>query len=146
MIKFIENVEKEISVLTENPDQDEYENFLVNGKELNSEAQLVYEKNRLVLHFTHINKESMDFVKYNSFRNTIDMISDAIDNRTYDYDVIKKIIVHMELELGMSVLFSNTLNNMIENGIENMECYETLENISYEQLYEYYSLGKRRNR
>ncbi len=138
MTSFYNNLNEEISMLSSNPQQEEITHFIVNGKELNDEAKLFYEKNRILLYFTHLNKENMDFMKYNAFRKIIDELSSNVDNITTDYETLRKIMVHIELELGMNVLFSSTLVDILDRGLENILCYEKANNLTYDKLYEYY--------
>ena len=138
MTSFYDNLNEEMSMLSDNPQQEETTNFIVNGKELNDEAKLFYEKNRIILYFTHLNKENMDFIRYNAFRKIIDELSSKIDNMTADFETLKKIMVHIELELGMNILFSSTLVDILDKGLENLICYEKEDSLTYEKLYEFY--------
>lgn len=138
MTSFYDNLSEEMSMLIGNPQQEETTNFIINGEELNNEAKLIYEKNRIILYFTHINKENMDFIKYNVFRKIIDKLSSNVDGMTTDYEILKKIMVHIELELGMNILFSSTLVEILDSGLENIICYENENDLTYEKLYEYY--------
>lgn len=45
-------------------------------------------------------------------------------------------MVYIELELGMNILFSSTLVEILDRGLENIICYEN--DLTYEKLYEYY--------
>ena len=90
MTSFYDNLSEEMSMLIGNPQQEETTNFIINGEELNNEAKLIYEKNRIILYFTHINKENMDFIKYNAFRKIIDKLSSNVDGMTTDYEILKK--------------------------------------------------------
>lgn len=138
MTSFYDDLSEEMSMLIGNPQQEETTNFIINGEELNNEAKLIYEKNRIILYFTHINKENMDFIKYNAFRKIIDKLSSNVDGMTTDYEILKKIMVHIELELGMNILFSSTLVEILDSGLENIICYENENDLTYEKLYEYY--------
>lgn len=138
MTSFYDNLSEEMSMLIDNPQQEEITNFIINGEELNDEAKLIYEKNRIILYFTHLNKENMDFIKYNAFRKIIDKLSSNVDGMTTDYEILKKIMVHIELELGMNILFSSTLVEILDRGLENIICYENENDLTYEKLYEYY--------
>ncbi len=138
MTSFYDNINEEISMLSDDPQQEEINHFIVNGQELNDEAKLSYEKNRILLYFTHLNKENMDFTKYNTFRKIIDELSYNVDNMTADYETLKRIIVHIELELGMNILFSSTLVDILARGLENIICYRKVDNLTYEKLYGYY--------
>lgn len=144
MTSFYDNLSEEMSMLIGNPQQEETTNFIINGEELNNEAKLIYEKNRIILYFTHINKENMDFIKYNAFRKIIDKLSSNVDGMTTDYEILKKIMVHIELELGMNILFSSTLVEILDSGLENIICYENENDLTYEKLYEYYRNKKNR--
>lgn len=144
MTSFYDNLSEEMSMLIGNPQQEETTNFIINGEELNNEAKLIYEKNRIILYFTHINKENMDFIKYNAFRKIIDKLSSNVDGMTTDYEILKKIIVHIELELGMNILFSSTLVEILDSELENIICYENENDLTYEKLYEYYRNKKNR--
>ena len=138
MTSFYDNLNEEMSMLSDNPQQEETNNFIVNGKELNDEAKLFYEKNRIILYFTHLNKENMDFIKYNAFRKIIAELSSNIDNMNADFETLKKILVHIELELGMNILFSSTLVDILDKGLENLICYEKEDSLTYEKLYKFY--------
>ena len=47
MTSFYDNLSEEMSMLIDNPQQEEITNFIINGEELNDEAKLIYEKNRI---------------------------------------------------------------------------------------------------
>ena len=47
-------------------------------------------------------------------------------------------MVHIELELGMNILFSSTLVEILDRWLENIICYENENDLTYEKLYEYY--------
>lgn len=47
-------------------------------------------------------------------------------------------MVYIELELGMNILFSSTLVEILDRGLENIICYENENDLTYEKLYEYY--------
>lgn len=138
MTSFYDNLSEEMSMLSDNPKQEETTNFIINGEELNDEAKLIYEKNRIILYFTHLNKENIDFIKYNTFRKIIDELSSNVDGMTTDYEILKKIMVLIELELGMNILFSSTLVEILDRGLENIICYEKENDLTYKKLYEYY--------
>ena len=138
---FYENLKDTMESLSSDPFMEEYENFLVNGEELNIEAQLMREKSRILLNFSHLKGQEFDFVKYNDFRKLINILSDTIDNYRCDVDTLKKIIVHIDLELGIEVFFTGAFAEMVEVGIEEITSYEHTENFSFETLYQKYNKG-----
>ncbi len=138
---FYKNLLDAVDNMDNDPEMEEYENFMVNGKELNSEAQLFREYDRILLNFTHLKGQEFDFVKHNSFRNLIEAISTSLKTGSYDYETIKKVMVHIDLELGVDVYFVASLSKMIENGLENVKDYYQFENFNYETLTSHYYKG-----
>ena len=135
---FYQNVKETLETIEEDYQKEEYENFLVNGQELSPEAQIIREKNRLLLNFTHLSGQSFDFVKHNHFRLLLDEISEKIDSGDYDIDILKKIIVHMDLELGIEVMFVSTFLDMLKPGIDNLMDYSKHKDFNYDNLYAEY--------
>lgn len=138
---FYKNLENAIESMSEDVELEEYENFLIDGKELSPEAQLIREKNRILLAFTHLEGQSFDFVKHNSFRVLLEDISNSISNQNYDYETLKKIIVHLDLELGIEVMFTASLYHMLEHRAGNIKDYENFEKFNYQNLYNEYNKG-----
>jgi len=139
--RFYKNLEDAIESMSEDVELEEYENFLIDGKELSPEAQLIREKNRILLAFTHLEGQSFDFAKHNSFRVLLEDISNSISSQNYNYETLKKIMVHLDLELGIEVMFTASLYKMLEHGIENIRDYENFENFNYQNLYNEYNKG-----
>lgn len=137
--RFYKNLEDAIESMSEDVELEEYENFLIDGKELSPEAQLIREKNRILLAFTHLEGQSFDFAKHNSFRVLLEDISNSISSQNYNYETLKKIMVHLDLELGIEVMFTASLYKMLEYGIENIRDYENFENFNYQNLYNEYN-------
>lgn len=138
---FYKNLKDTLESLNSNPFMEEYENFLVNGEELNVEAQLMREKSRIIINFSHLKGQELEFVKYNDFRKLINILSETIDDYRCDVNTLKKIIVHMDLELGIEVFFTGAFAEMVEVGIEEITSYEHTENFSFETLYKKYNKG-----
>lgn len=136
---FYYNFKQAISNLDEQPEYGEYKNFLVNGESLNFEGQLLREKNRILLDFIHFSGLEFNFVKYNSFKKTIDQLSNVIDSQEYDYETIKCVIVHLDLELGIDPMFSTTASWMAKKGIKNIKDYSKFDEFNFENLYNEYS-------
>lgn len=136
---FYKNLKDAIESKSDDPFIEEFENFLVDGKELSPEAQLIKEKSRISLAFTHFEGQTFDFTKHNSFRILLEDISNSISSGTYDYETLKKIMVHLDLELGIEVMFTASLYKMLERGIENIKDYEHFENFNYQNLYNEYN-------
>ena len=111
---------------------------MVNGQELSPEAQIIREKNRLLLNFTHLSGQSFDFVKHNHFRLLLDEMSEKIDSGDYDIDVLKKIIVHMDLELGIEVMFVSAFLELVKSGVDNLKDYSKYKVFNYYNLYNEY--------
>lgn len=136
--KFYNNLNVAVDNIDIDPEMEEYENFIVNGKKLNPEAQLFREYDRILLNFTYLSGQEFDFVKYNSFRNIIDSLSSSLKSGSYDYETVKKVMVHLDLELGVEVYFVSSLSKIIENGLENIKDYSQFEVFDYETLTAHY--------
>ena len=139
--EFYKNLSDAVEALGPNVETDEYENFLINGKELLPEAQLIREQNRILLNFTHLQGQTFDFIKHNSFRILLDDISESILSQSYDFDILKKILVHLDLELGIEVMFTSTLSQMIENGLDKVKDYSQFDKFDYHTLIRHYNDG-----
>lgn len=144
--EFYKNLNDAVETLGPDVETDEYENFLINGKELLPEAQLIREKNRILLNFTHLQGQTFDFIKHNSFRILLDDISESILNQSYDFDILKKILVHLDLELGIEVMFTSTLLKMIENGLDKVKDYSQFDKFDYNTLTSHYNDGYKKLR
>lgn len=119
-------------------------NFSINGEVLSTEAQLVRERIRIINEFTFGSGEEYEFSKYNSLRSIIDALSQAIEEREYyDVEIIKKIIVRLELELGMDVQLMSTFIQMLKSKELVEDCEIIKSNVTFETLYsEYNERGK----
>lgn len=136
MNNFYKNIKDTLKVVAKDSNDDD--NFIVKGELLNEEAQLIREKNRILYNFSRLDGQSFDFVKYNDFRCVIDKLSDSIDNYEGDYDVMKKVIVHMDLELGVEVFFTGTFLSMVKDGVDNICDYNKMKKFTFEELYKCY--------
>lgn len=136
---FYNNLRDAIESMSEDVEQEEYDNFLINGEELTPEAQLIREKNRILLAFTHLEGQSFDFIKHNSFRVLLDDIANSISSQNYNCETLKKIMVHLDLELGIEVMFTASLYEIVKNGIEDIRDYNKFEKFNYQNLYNEYN-------
>ena len=135
---FLNNIKNQLLMVGRSAAKREHSFFLVDDKLLSNETQIIYEKNRIRLFFTHEYVETIDFVKYNRLREMIMKLSDLVDSGYYDYEAIRKIIVHIELELGMDVFFVTTLLDIAKSDIITQKYYKRLDAMTFEQLYGFY--------
>ena len=101
----------------ENILSEEVRSFTVDKGYLHNRAQLTREQVILSNAFTFGNGEAFDFIKFSAFRNLIDDLAYAIDNEDiYDDDIflaLKKVIVSLDLELGVDIKFLTSFYEMI---------------------------------
>lgn len=141
---YFENLKEHVDKIEEYDEyilmQKEKASFSINGEILSPEAQLIRERIRIINEFTFGSGEDFEFTKYNSFRSIIDDLSQAIKERELYNDLaIKKIIVRIELELGMDVQLLSAFIQMLKNN-ELTEDYEiTKSDFTFESLYGKYN-------
>ena len=137
---FFENIKYESTNLNLSSGFDNDLSFSINGEKLEIPAQLTREKIKILGEFTFGEGENFDFIKYNDFRHCIDKFSSAVDEcEYYESEVLKKIAVYLELELGINISFTDTFSRMLANN-ELTEDYEQMKdkNFSFENLYQKY--------
>ena len=103
---FLENLSKELSLVTQDPEIMEREHFTIDGKVLCPEAKITYEMIRVLNEFVYQYEPSTDFTREDRIRNLIESAMKCIESEDYDYDTITQLLVHIELELGMPVLLT----------------------------------------
>lgn len=141
---YFENLKEHVDKIEEYDEyslmQKEKANFSINGEILSPEAQLIRERIRIINEFTFGSGEDFELIKYNNFRSIIDDLSQAIKEREiYNDAIIKKIIVRLELELGMDVQLLSTFIQMLKNN-ELTEDYEIAKSdFTFERLYGKYN-------
>lgn len=140
---FYKNLKDAIYNLSDYPEEEEYRNFIFNGEYLNPIAQLVYEYNKILLHYTDLYGQSFPFSKRDDFKRVLERLYDEINSQTIDdIDAIKSIIVHLDLELGIEVYFTSTLRKLVDKQIEFVD-YNEYASFDYDELAKHYSYGGR---
>lgn len=140
---FYKNLKDAVSNLSDYPEEEEYRNFIFNGEYLNPIAQLVYEYNKILLHYTDLHGQSFSFSKRDDFKRVLERLYDEINSQTIDdIDAIKSIIVHLDLELGIEVYFTSTLSKLVEKQIDFVD-YNEYASFDYDELAKHYSYGGR---
>ena len=140
---FYKNLKDAIYDLSDYPEEEEYRNFIFNGEYLNPIAQLVYEYNKILLHYTDLYGQSFPFSKRDDFKRVLERLYDEINSQTIDdIDAIKSIIVHLDLELGIEVYFTSTLRKLVDKQIEFVD-YNEYASFDYDELAKHYSYGGR---
>ena len=140
---FYKNLKDAVSNLSDYPEEEEYRNFIFNGEYLNPIAQLVYEYNKILLHYTDLHGQSFPFSKRDDFKRVLERLYDEINSQTIDdIDAIKSIIVHLDLELGIEVYFTSTLSKLVEKQIDFVD-YNEFASFDYDELAKHYSYGGR---
>ena len=140
---FYKNLKDAIYDLSDYPEEEEYRNFIFNGEYLNPMAQLAYEYNKILLHYTDLYGQSFPFSKRDDFKRVLERLYDEINSQTIDdIDAIKSIIVHLDLELGIEVYFTSTLRKLVDKQIEFVD-YNEYASFDYDELAKHYSYGGR---
>ena len=138
---FLENLSKELSLVTQDPETMEREHFTIDGKVLCPEAKITYEMIRVLNEFVYQYEPSTDFTREDRIRNLIENAMKCIESEDYDYDTITQLLVHIELELGMPVLLTTALVRLAKSEYINEKKYTEIDKTNYEELYNHYYVG-----
>ena len=107
---FLYMANNNIECIKEYPTEDEF--FVINGKPLTEKKQISLEYDKLKDVFIHEYLTRWDLVKLNTFRAILNDLSSSLDKREIDFETLKKIIVHLDLEFGTEIHFTDTFVNM----------------------------------
>ena len=93
---------------------------LFHGNKIDDIILLNYEYQKIFAIFTFIDGEDFDFEKYNDFRILLFELYNEIVNLHNEYDLnklklLKKIIVHLDLEFGIDITYYRVFLEMINN-------------------------------
>ena len=126
---------------------------LFDGEKLYPYVLLLNEYLKVSSVFTFIVGEEFELEKYNKFRIMLSELHDAIDNLNYNQNIdimtLQKIIVHLDLEMGIDITYYSVFLEMLENH-ELTEDYNELnynDNFTFKYLTEKYGgHSKKRSR
>ena len=135
---FFNNLRDAIENLPDDALEAERRNFIINGQELNPLAQLVYEFNKIKIYYTDLQGESFVFSKRDDFKRVLERLEYEIYSDSVDYETIKNIIVHLDLELGIEVYFVTSLRKMLDNQVDLFD-YDPSYTFDYDLLAEHYN-------
>ena len=117
--------------------------FNVNGQELDTDTQLSLEYINLYNAFINDFGENFPALKYDKFRTFFldlrDAIEAHIETGEYDAEVLKQIMVHLNLELGTDVNFSSTFEKMLKEDSFQPSYSELKDRFTFECLYSQYN-------
>lgn len=135
---FFNNLRDAIENLPDDVEEAERRNFIISGQELNPLAQLVYEFNKIKLYYTDLQGETFPFSKRDDFKRVLERLEYEISSDSVDYETTKKMIVHLDLELGIEVYFVTSLRKMLDNQIDLFD-YDPAYSLDYDLLAEKYN-------
>lgn len=135
--KFHQNLMWELEYLNEsegNLQRKEKKAFTIQGKLLSTEHQLQREVNKIRSVFTYSVGEEFDFIDYIDFWIFIISLEKAVNDITkFDKNIIKRIIVYLDLLLSIEVSFISALVEIKEM---DQQVYEEIEKeFSFEKMY-----------
>ena len=92
---------------------------LFDGEKLYPYVLLLNEYLKVSSVFTFIVGEEFELQKYNKFIIILSELHDTIDNLNYDQNIdimtLQKIIVHLDLEMGIDITYYSVFLEMLEN-------------------------------
>lgn len=121
--------------------------FIVNGKPMDDDTSLAVEYINLYEAFTYDIGESFPVLKYDRFRTLFLDLREALDTHIeggqYDSEALKRVMVHLNLELGTDVNFTSTFQTMLLEDALQQDYSDLQENFTFDHLYQQYSHGKK---
>ena len=91
--------------------------FIVNGKNIDDDTSLAVEYINLYEAFTYDIGESFPVLKYDRFKTLFLDLREALDAHIetgeYSSETLKRIMVHLNLELGTDINFTSTFQTML---------------------------------
>lgn len=121
--------------------------FIVNGKPIDDDTSLALEYINLYSSFIYDQGESFPTLKYDRFRTFFLDLREALETHIgqgqYDTETLKKIMVHLNLELGTDVNFTDTFQSMMLEGSLEKDYSDYQENFTFDYLYQQYGRGRK---
>lgn len=120
--------------------------FIVNGKPIDDDTSLALEYINLYSAFTYDIGESFPTLKYDRFRTFFldlrEVLEDHIEEGQYDTETLKRVMVHLNLELGTDINFGDTFQNMLLEGRLERDYSDYQDNFTFDYLYQQYGRGR----
>lgn len=120
-----------------------HESDIVNGKSIDIDTRLSLEYVNLYSAFTYDVGEKFSLPKYDCFRTLFLDLREALESHletgTYDTETLKRIMVHLNLELGTDISFTDTLQNMLLKNMLDKDYLDMKDQFTFHNLYENYS-------
>ena len=121
--------------------------FIVSGKPMDDDTSLAVEYINLYEAFTYDIGESFPVLKYDRFRTLFLDLREALDTHIeegqYDSETLKRVMVHLNLELGTDINFTSTFQTMLLEDALQQDYSDLQENFTFDNLYQRYSHNKK---
>ncbi len=117
--------------------------FIVNGKPIDTDTSLSLEYVNLYSTFTYDIGETFPLQKYDRFRTVFLDLRDALESHIeegqYDAETLKRVMVHLNLELGTDINFTDTLQTMLLEDMLDKDYSDMKEQFTFDNLYQHYT-------
>lgn len=117
--------------------------FIVNGRSMDEDTSLAVEYINLYEAFTYDIGETYPVLKYDLFRTLFLGLRDALDAHIeegkYDAETLKRVMVHLNLELGIDINFTDTLQTMLLEDMLDKDYSDMKEQFTFDNLYQHYT-------
>lgn len=129
---------------------DTHTNTIINGKNLNTNANLSLEYINLYGIFVYDVGESFPIVKYDKFKAMFSDLREALElymeTKEYNKKALKRIMVHLGLELGTDIRFTDEFQQMLSENLLEKDYSDLQENFTFENLYHQYAPKRKPNK
>lgn len=130
------------NLISDKTDNRRHINTIINDKSIDTNTNLSLEYITLYGAFVYDVGESFPVVKYDRFRNMFLDLREALElhmeTKEYDKKTLKRIMVHLGLELGTDIRFTDELQQMLSENLLEKDYSDLQENFTFETLYEQY--------
>lgn len=128
---------KKVKELKENGliDDNEERGFTsINGDKMDEITRLRREYLKIDTAFTFDYGEELDFIIHNNIKGILNDLSEAIEYKNYNCEILEKIIVLLDLYLDIEVAFYNTLY-ILQGEIDIYKYLEKISKLSFDEIF-----------
>ena len=144
------NFEQNKKEAIENLTLDKRKKIMVNENNMGDDKNLALEYINLYSAFVYDIGESFPISKFDCFRALFLDLREAIESHMqegeYDSETLKRIMVHLNLELGTDVNFIVTFKNMLLENTIQKGYSELQEDFTFNNLYQQYNLSNKKEK
>lgn len=131
------------NLISDKTDNRRHINTIINGKSIDTNTNLSLEYITLYGAFVYDIGESFPVLKYDRFRTMFSDLREALElhmeTKEYDKKALKRIMVHLSLELGTDIRFTDEFQQMLSENLLENDYSDLQEDFTFENLYHHYA-------